>query len=152
MTRTILLSLAVCTSALSAQQQPLIGTWQISFPAGMRIENGEATPLMATGVLTIVAKADSLIGELATNPSPEIPSRPPARLAARATNGGEAIFVSQSEATLSMNGDQRKATVVSTWKLGAVSDSLVGTVERKLEGLEMGNQEPRPVTGVRAKG
>ncbi|TFG47398.1 MAG: hypothetical protein E4H38_08215 [Gemmatimonadales bacterium] len=151
MTRAILLCLALGASVLSAQQQSLIGTWNLSYPGGMRIENGEATPLMATGVLTVVATGDSLIGDLVTNPTPELPARPPARLAAQLTSGGEVIFVSHAEATLNMNGDEQKATVVSTWRLGVRSDSLVGTVERKLEGFEMGNSGPLLVTGVRAE-
>jgi hypothetical protein len=151
MTRTFLLSLAVGSSVLSAQQQPLIGAWQVSYTAGMRIENGMSTPLMATGLLTIVVKGDSLVGELAINPSPDVPARPPTRLTARLTNGSPVTFMSRSEATLNINGEERKATVVGTWTLRVESDSLIGTVERKLEGHEMGNQEPRPVTGVRAK-
>lgn len=150
MPRAILLCLVLNSSALAAQQ-PLIGTWQVSFTAGMRIENGEATPLKATGLLTVVAQGDSLIGELATNPAPDLPARPPARLTAKATDGGEAVFVSRSEATVSMNGDERKATVVSMWRLAVKGDSLSGTVERKLEGFEMGSQAPQPLTGVRAK-
>jgi hypothetical protein len=151
MTRALLFCCIVTGSALSAQQQ-LVGKWQLSFPAGMRIENGVATPLMATGVLTIEAKGDSLLGELITNPSADVPSRPPTHLAAPATTAGQAVFVSHSEATVNRNGEQQKATVVSTWRLGVGSDSLVGTVERQVEGVDMGTQEPRPVTGVRAKG
>jgi len=151
MTRAFALSLLVGTSALSAQQPLLVGTWNVSFTAGMRVENGEATPLMATGVLTIVATGDSLLGDLATNPSPELPARPPTHLAGPRTSGGEVVLVSQSEATISMNGDERKATVVGTWRLGVRGDSLVGTVERKIEGVGMGNPGPQPVTGVRTK-
>jgi hypothetical protein len=116
----------------------------------MRIEDGSATPLIATGLLTIEVKDDSLIGNLVTNPSPDVPARPPARLAARVTVG-EAVFVSQTEARLNMNGEERKATAVSTWTLRAAGDSIGGTVERKLEGIEMGNQGPQPVSGVRQK-
>ena len=62
MTRKLVLLLTLCHGALAAQQQPLAGTWQVTFQAGMRIEDGEATPIMATGTLTIEAGSDSLIG------------------------------------------------------------------------------------------
>jgi len=150
MIRTILPCLILGTSALSAQQQSLVGTWNLSYPAGMRIENGEATPLMATGVLTVMTTDDSLIGNLTTNPSDDIPERPPTRLAGVATGAGETTFVSRSEARLNINGEVQKATVVSSWKLGVTGDSLAGTVERKIDGFDMGNSGPQPVSGVRA--
>ena len=150
MTRAILLCLILGASALSAQQSSLIGTWNLSYPGGMRIENGEATPVMVTGVLTVVAASDSLIGDLITNPSNELPARPPARLAAPLTGGAEVVFVSHSEATLNMNGESGKATVISRWRIGVRGDSLVGTVERELEGFEMANHDPQPVRGSRA--
>lgn len=150
MNRTMVFVLALCGTALHAQQQPLAGTWQVTYPAGMRMEDGNAITLMATGVLTIEVKDDSLIGNLVTNPSPDVPARPPARLAARST-AGEAVFVSRTEARLKINGDERKATALSTWTLRAREDSLGGTVERRLEGLEMGNQGPQPVRGIRQK-
>jgi hypothetical protein len=150
MIRTILLCLVLGASTISAQQSSLMGTWNLSYPGGMRIENGVATPLIVTGVLTVVVAGDSLIGDLITNPSDALPARTPARLAAPLIDGGEAVFVSHSEATLNMNGESGKATVISTWRLGIRSDSLVGTVERKLEGFEMANHDPQPVRGSRA--
>jgi hypothetical protein len=151
MTRTILACLVLSTSALSAQQQPLAGVWDVSYPAGMRMINGEATPIMASGVLTVVVHGDSLIAQLAANASPEMPARPPTRLAARAAGAGEVVFASRSEATINMHGEEQKATVLSTGRVAVQSDSLVGTVERRIEGHEMGNSGPQPVTGVRAK-
>lgn len=150
MTRTFVVVLTLCSSALQAQQQPLVGAWQISYPAGLRIENGAPTPIMATGWLTIEAKGDSLIAELVTDPSPDLPVRPPARLAAKAS-AGDATFISRTTATLNINGAEREATAVGTWMLGARGDTLSGTVERMLEGHELGTQGPKPVTGTRRK-
>jgi hypothetical protein len=150
MTRAFVVFLTVCSSALQAQQQPLVGTWQVTYPAGLRIENGAPTPIMASGALTIEARDDSLIGQLVTDSSPDLPARPPARLAARA-NGGDVIFISRTRATLSLNGDERETTAVSTWTLVARGDTLSGTVERRLEGLEAHSQGPAPVTGTRRK-
>jgi hypothetical protein len=67
MTRKLVLLLTLCHGVLAAQQQPLAGVWQVTFQAGMRISDGEATPIMATGTLTVKPEADSLIGTLVTN-------------------------------------------------------------------------------------
>jgi hypothetical protein len=87
---------------------------------------------------------------LVTDPNPALPARPPAHLAGK-LGPGEAVLVSRTKATISINGSAGEAVAVSTWKLQAKGDSLSGTVERKLEGHEMGNQEPKPVTGTRKK-
>lgn len=151
MTRAIVCILVLCSSALPAQQQPLVGVWQVSFPVGARIQNGTPTPIMATGVLTVEAKGDSLVADLVTDPSPDLPARPPIRLAARAGTG-DAVFISRSKATIRANESEREATVMSTWTIGAKGDTLAGTVERKLEGFDAGNQAPQPVAGTRRKG
>ena len=79
-----------------------------------------------------------------------MPARPAARLAAPTSAGDEAVFTGRSEATLNMNGEEQKATVVSTWKLVARGNGVTGTVERRIEGMEMGGGGPQPVTGTRA--
>ena len=151
MTRKLVLLLTLCHGVLAAQQQPLAGTWQVTFQAGMRIADGEATPIMASGTLTVKPEADSLIGTLVTNPAPDMPERPPVRLAAKASSG-EATFTAHGTATINVNGAKHEAAVVSTWVLRARGDSLEGTVERKIDSPEAGPQEPRPVMGVRKKG
>lgn len=151
MTRTLALLLALSPGMLGAQQSPLVGTWQVHFQAGMRIENGEATPIFADGTLSVQPVADSLIGTLVTDPAPDMPARPPVRMASRAATG-EATFMANSKATINVNGAEHEANVVSTWILRAKGDSLVGTVERKIDSPHAGPQEPRPVTGVRRKG
>ena len=141
----------LCSGTLQAQNQSLAGTWLVNFQAGMRIEDGVATPLMGTGTLTVQPAGDSLIGMLATTPGPDMPSRPPMRLAAKASTG-EATFIAHSKATINMNGVEHEANVVSTWVLRAKGDSLVGTVARQIDSPDAGPQEPRPVTGTRKKG
>jgi hypothetical protein len=136
--------------ALPPQQRTLVGVWHITYPAGMRMENGTATPIMAAGTLTVVAQDDSLIGNLVSDSSPGLASRPPARLAARASTG-ETVFISRTTATLNINGAESEATAVSTWRLRASGDSLSGTVERRLEGVDVPPQGPGPVTGRRRK-
>ncbi len=151
MTRAFVVFFTLCGGALRAQQQPLIGAWQISYPAGMRIENGISTPIIATASLSIEAKDDSLIASLVTNAAPDMPARPPVRLAAKA-GSGEATFVAHTKATLNINGAEREANTVSTWILRAKGDSLQGTVERTIEGFDAGEQEPKAVTGTRRQG
>lgn len=152
MTRTLVIVLALSHGALQAQQQPLAGSWQVTYPAGMRIENGVETPLIATGSLTIEPRADSLIATLATDPSPDMPPRPPLRLAAKAGTG-EATFVAHSKGTINMNGNEREIAVTSTWVLRATGDSLEGSIVRAVDDAEpVTPREPGKVTGVRKKG
>jgi hypothetical protein len=151
MIRTLLCLTVLSTSTLAAQQSPFVGTWSVSYPAGAMLENGIMTPIMATGVLSIIRSADSLVGELVMDPNPELGPRPMVRMAA-AAGAGEVTFVSYSEATLTMNGSESKTTVISSWKLAVQGDTLSGTVERRLEGFEEANQPPHEVTGVRQQG
>ena len=151
MTRKLALLLALSPGILAAQQPPLAGTWQVHFQAGMRISNGDATPIMATGTLTVKPEADSLIGTLETDPAPDMPARPPVRLAAK-SSAGDATFIAHGKATINVNGAEHEAEVVSTWVLRAKGDSLEGTVSRTIDSPHAGPQEPRPVTGVRTKG
>jgi hypothetical protein len=150
MARLILLLLVACASSLAAQQR-LVGVWEVSYMAGMRVENGVETSIPGSGVLTITAQGDSLVGELVSNPLPDRPARPPLRLAALA-GGKQATFVSRSKATVRRNGAESDVTVISTWTLAAQGDSLRGTVERNLEGFEQGSHGAQPVTGHRRKG
>jgi hypothetical protein len=140
--------LLAAVAPLAGQQSPLAGTWQLAFTAGMRIVDDVPTPLLATGTLTIEVQGDSLIGRLVTDPTPDRPARPPARLAARAS-GGEAVFVSQGKATMQTSHELEEITVVSTWKLRAAGDSLRGTVERVYSTGGLPPQSPTPVTGKR---
>lgn len=151
MTRVLVLLLALGGAAsLQAQQQPLVGAWQISYTAGMVIDNGVQTPIMATGVLTIEAQGDSLIGTLVTEATADLPARPPARLAGKPDTAG-VVFISRTRAKLNMNGVEHEETAIGTWKLAAKGDSLAGTVERKIEGFDAGASLPREVTGTRQK-
>lgn len=152
MKRVLLCLLALHAAPLSAQAPSFVGSWQLTYPRGKTIENGEATTIWGKGVLTIVSKGDSLIGTLVGDPVPDLPPRPPARLAAAATKG-EANFVSRTEATMNQNGNESTVTVVSSWKLVVRGDSLVGTVAREVEGFDTGGAAPpaEEVKGSRKK-
>ena len=150
MSRIALSLLALSAFALPARAQSLAGTWKISFPAGMRIIDGNPEVIMGTGSLAIEERQDSVIGQLMTAPSPDRPARPPARLAGTMT-AGEATLVSRTQATINMNGAQEQAVAVTTWVLHARGDSLTGTLARTIEGHDMANQSPSPVSGTRKR-
>ena len=95
----LLCLMALSAAPLAAQTPSFVGSWQLSYPRGKTIENGEETIIWGKGVLTIVSQGDSLIGTLVGEPVPDLPPRPPARLAAAATTG-EANFHSRTEATM----------------------------------------------------
>ena len=148
MFRTILvLGALISPLSLSAQQSALVGAWKISYPSGVRMENGEQTILRATGTLTVARQGDSLIANLVRDPGPE-PSRAPIHLAARAS-ADPAVFEYRSQATINVNGEASTVASVSLWSLRVVGDSLTGSVERRIDGPYAQQMEPQPVSGRR---
>ena len=150
MARSITLALVLSASPLAAQQS-LVGAWDVSYTAGMHIENGVSTPVKGTGVLTIKSQGDSLIGDLVNTAVGDMPARPPVRMAAPAA-GDTVTFTALGKATMMRNGTHSEATVISTWVLSAAGDRLEGTVARKVEGIDSAFQGAEPVTGSRRKG
>ena len=155
MRRTALLATTLFTSplALSAQSHPLVGEWQLALVVGGRMENGVVTPINGTATLTITATGDSLIANVQTDPVEGQPARPAVRMAAP-NKAGDAVFVSRGPARLNINGEAREVIGVSTWTLKATGDVLEGTTQRSIEGadeIQLPNQAPQPVKGVRAK-
>lgn len=147
----LVLSFVILGAAPLAAQSPLVGTWRVTYPAGARIENGERTVIMANATLQVSATGDSLVGTLANDPSPDMPERPPVRLAGVAGKGPVSL-VSNSSGSINMNGQQRAITVISTWSLEVRGDSLLGTVARRVEGVELPENEPGEVRGARKAG
>lgn len=148
MLRVLVFSLCVLSPPLVAQQAPLLGRWKVSLPVGGRVEAGAVIPITGTAVLTIVPEGDSLIGTLVVDPIPDLSPRPPARLAASASSN-EAVFVSRSTSVMRVNGEERPISSVSTWKVRVQGDSLLGTVERSLQGGPISALGPQPVAGAR---
>lgn len=147
----LLASLLLAPAALAAQAHPIVGIWDVSVPAGIRMENGEATPIMGKGSFVFSVVGDSLIGTLKTDPIKGMPQRPASRVAAKLAPG-TVTFVSKSEAKLNMGGEEMTRTAVSTWIFEVTGDALKGSVERAIEGIEMPMGGPQPITGTRAKG
>lgn len=142
--------IALSPVVVQAQAHPLAGKWTIEYAGGMRIENGEHTPILAKALLTITEVGDSLVATVHMEPNPDIPPRPDARFAALKVPGSEVTFKQRSEAKLNMNGEEHTATAISTWVLRVSGDALTGTLGRELEGMDLEMPPPQPVTGRRA--
>ena len=133
-----------------AQAHPLVGRWSMELAVGMRMENGEHTPVMGTGILVLAAQGDSLVGTLAIAPPEGQPARPPARMAAKLVDG-DVIFVVRGQSRINQNGEESVVETITTWKLSAKGEALAGSLERQLVGFEDANGGPLPVKGTRVK-
>jgi hypothetical protein len=107
-------------------------------------------PVMMKGKLVVESVGDSLIATLKTEPTADIPERPPLRMATKAA-GSPVVFVHKSQATLRMGSEESQRTAISTWTFKADGDSLEGTLERAIEGIEMQMGGPQAFKGTRAK-
>lgn len=147
----VIAAVALAPLSTQAQSSALVGDWAVEITAGMRIENETPTPLRAKARLSIVLQGDSLIATLTVEPNAEVQARPPARFAAAKSSGNAVDFVQRSQATLNVNGDERQATVISTWALAADGDAIKGSVSREMEGMSMPGMPSQPVSGTRIK-
>jgi hypothetical protein len=125
----------------------------VQYPGGMRHEDGEVIMIAATGTLTVEVQGDSLVATLVQNPSDQLPTRGPLRMAT--TRGANATeFVTRANAQVNIHGAVRQATSVSTWTLTATGETLNGTLARRIEGIddvELPATDPQPVSGTRAR-
>jgi hypothetical protein len=143
-------------ATVAAQRAPIVGTWQIEWELGRTMTVGgdgpsAGTPIMAKGTMAVAVAGDSLVATVtASSRSDGQPlTRPPFTMGGRANATG-AVFTQISEATLNMNGEERKQRVVSTWTLQVAADELTGTVSRAMEGL-MVDMHTTPVKGSRGR-
>lgn len=136
---------------LPAQAHPLAGTWDLTYAAGMQVENGVTTPVEATATFTVTVEGDSLVAVLERPAMEGMPARPPARFTTPLSTTWPIVFRQISEAMLSMGGGTEKRTATSVWTLTVTGDTLEGTVERSIEGLQLPDAGPQPVRGVRKR-
>jgi hypothetical protein len=150
---TLLAALLLCLpTVLSGQSHPLVGTWNVTVPAGVRIDNGEPAIIVAKGTLAVTVVGDSLIGTLNVEPPEGLPARPASRLAARRASG-PTTFVSVTQATLNVNGSESQRSVTSTYIVeSSDGDAFKGTVTRIINGLESPMSTPQPFNGTRVGG
>lgn len=154
MTRAFMCALLFTAAPLAAQESSsLVGTWRVTFPVMMKMENGVITPTMGDGTLTISSSGDSLIGKLETDSIPDTPPRPVLQLSGKPA-GNTVSLMARGKATLSLNGGatQREAVSISTWAVTAAGDSLTGTLDRRMEGMSLSTGGPQPVKGSRKRG
>jgi hypothetical protein len=59
--------------------------------------------------------------------------------------------VDASTATLNTNGEESTRKAVSTYRFEVDGDTLKGTIDRTIEGLDVTMGGPQPITGKRAK-
>lgn len=142
----------VAPLALAAQSHPLVGTWNIEYAGGMRIENGEQTRVMLSATLVVAAQGDSLIATLTSHAQEGVPERPAVRMAAPRANG-DVTFPQIAQMRMNMNGEISVHDVKTNWTLHAAGDALEGTMTREVKDPMLpGMNEPVPVKGTRAKG
>lgn len=139
-------------AVLPAQAHPLVGTWDLTYAAGMQVTNGVATPVEATAAFTVTAVGDSLVAVLVRPYMDGMPERPPARFTTKVSDSWPIVFEQRAEAHLNVGGTMETRVAVSIWKLTVNGDSLEGTVERNIEGLDIPTGGPQPVSGVRKRG
>ena len=145
--------LAVSSSAMaqvSSKADAVVGAWDIEYARGQRVENGEVTNMMAKGRIVIAISGDSLVATLDQPPRPDGSAVPRAVLGGRIVDG-KATFVQKQTAQINLNGDVQSRTVMVTWSMTAAGDTLTGTVDRNMPGMEMMKVDPAPLTGTRHK-
>jgi len=151
MTRTLLIGVLTALLAHPAVAQgALAGVWQVRYPAGTQVVNGEQTPIMGTGTLRIEARGDSLLGQFQPDPVPELPAQGPIPLRGRA-GPGPVDLVADQVTVVEVNGVQRPVRYTSTWTLEVRGDSLTGTLAHRVEDPTVAAQDPGPVRGVRRR-
>lgn len=127
----------------------LVGNWNLEYERGRRIENGEATPIMGTGKMSIEQRGDSLVATISPGARPDGTVPPPSSFGGKMTPDG-AVFVQVQTAQVNINGEASERKITLTWTLHASGDALTGTLGREMAMME-DHLPPTPVTGVRVK-
>jgi hypothetical protein len=141
-------ALAHASRVFATRADSLVGQWSVTYPADLQTRNGVLTPIMATGTLSVQLQGDSIVATLTSEPSAELPARPPQRLVA-AIGLGDPVFVVRRPVTLSAGARTIDATSVSTWVFKPRGGRLAGTVDVRLEGIAARAHGPQPLSGVR---
>jgi hypothetical protein len=136
--------------AIGQVPHPLVGTWSIEYERGRRVENGEVTPIMGTGRLTIEQRGDSLVATFAPPARPDGTVPPPSTTSARIATP-EVVFTQEQSVTINMNGEEQVRRITLTWSLTASGDALSGTLRRDLP-MSPEPLPPTPVKGTRLRG
>ena len=116
--RHLLATLFLATATLSAttvsaqSTNPLVGTWNVEYEVGRRMEDGHVTGIIGQGTLKIEASGDSLVGTLQAPPRPDGSVVPVAKFGGRGANG--TVVLSQKlSAKVSVNGEMNTAKLTA---------------------------------------
>lgn len=139
-------SMASTGAGLAQSAHPLVGSWNISYERGRRMENGDVTPIMGTAELSIAQQGDSLVATIQPAARPDGTKPPASTFGGKLTPAG-AVFVQEQMATINENGVESQRMMTLTWTLEATGDALTGTLARDLPGME--GAPPAPVKGTR---
>ncbi len=134
--------------AHAQSQTALVGKWTIDYERGRRIENGEVTPIMGRGELTVVQSGDSLVATLVGSPLPDGTVSTPSTFGGHA-KGDDVVFVQHKTAKVETNGEASTLNITLTWTLRAAGDALTGSLASELPGMPE-PMDPSPVKGTRA--
>lgn len=147
-------AIALSSSAVIAQTPAIVGSWDIEYAAGQRVQNGESTPIMAKGKLTITQRGDSLVASLVRASMGAAPPPPTGATGAIEMHGtlgkGGAVFIEKRNATVNVNGEAAQKEITLTWVLNASGDSLTGTLATVIRDGPPA-REPAKVTGTRVR-
>jgi hypothetical protein len=144
-----IVSLALTAPAVYAQAAVPLGTWNIEYERGRRVENDEVTPIMGKATITISKSADTVVAMLQTAPGADGKATPPARLIGNVTPAG-VVFVQKQTVQINLNGDLSPRDITMTWTLTSSGDTMTGTLARDMPGAPIA-MEPGPVKGTRVK-
>lgn len=141
--------IAIVTLAPPTAPHPLEGSWRITYPWHVEIENGVPKPTMESGRMTVTAIGDSLVATIATAPSPILPNGRAVRLAAL-RGPGPVTFEESGQVTVSTPNGNRTMTDVITWTFEPAGDRLTGTLGRRIVGMAS-DTKPLPLDGIRVR-
>ena len=142
MTNAIVLLIMTCSLLPAPQAHPLVGAWRVTYPWHVEVKNGVATPVMETGEMTVEARGDSLVASIAREGKRAI------RLATR-RGPGDVTFIARDSVTFTSPSGKRGVIAVSTWVLQPSGDQLSGTLDRRVEGIDVANPGPQRLSGQR---
>jgi hypothetical protein len=132
-------------------QSGLAGTWITEFDIGIRNENGVETSMGKRQATLILAVAgDSVTGTWQPKGDGNGPA--PSALHVRGTRSGAKVALAGDpvERTVSINGDDQRVKMMTTWSFELRGDTLEGTTRtRALDGSFEGTD--RPFTAKREK-
>jgi len=145
---------ALCSLSAAAQSaasvSALLGKWNAEWELGRVVENDVVTPVMASGLITIESRGDSLVATIQVTRRSDGRPAPanPTTLSGKATARG-AEFVQKQTVRLNMNGEEQTREVTVTWTLNANGNQLSGSMLREMPFVSE-TPAPSEIKGTRA--